>query len=343
MPAKQKIAIIGGGLSALITAQNLADRYDIDLFEKARGVGGRMSTRRADPYQFDHGAQYFTARTKPFKAFLKPHIESGLIQEWTPQVLTLEKGEKPYKRDWFEPHYVAAPHMNSLCKALAAAMDINIHLQTHITALEKSGDGTWMLQDLTNESYGPYDAVIITTPSHQAVDLLPANFLNLPLIKDVKMTGCHSIMIGFDTPPTLNWGAAVVKNSPIEWMAVNSQKPDRTSDFSILITTRNDWSETHIEDEIEAVQSIIINEFQDLTNISADKISHISTHRWRYANTLQHADKDKDNNNEDTHHNYFIDRDQKIGVCGDWCIKGHVESAFTSAYQLSQDILKNGL
>ena len=66
----KKIAIIGAGLSGLSIAHLLKENADITLFEKARGVSGRMSTRRAEPYFFDHGAQYFTARTKAFQDFM---------------------------------------------------------------------------------------------------------------------------------------------------------------------------------------------------------------------------------------------------------------------------------
>jgi renalase len=121
-----KIGIIGAGLSGLVLANNLNDKWDITLFEKARGVGGRMATRHADPYQFDHGAQFFTARQKEFKKFLQPLLDNGLVVEWNPIMTTLAKGEKPYKRDWFEPHYIPVPKMNSMCKYLARDQDIYI-------------------------------------------------------------------------------------------------------------------------------------------------------------------------------------------------------------------------
>jgi len=43
-----KIAIIGAGLSGLILAHSLKEHANITIFEKARGVGGRMSTRYAN-------------------------------------------------------------------------------------------------------------------------------------------------------------------------------------------------------------------------------------------------------------------------------------------------------
>ena len=43
---------------------------DCTVFEKSRGLGGRMATRRAGSLQFDHGAQYFTARGVRFQSRL---------------------------------------------------------------------------------------------------------------------------------------------------------------------------------------------------------------------------------------------------------------------------------
>ena len=68
-----KIAIIGAGFAGLTLAKRLAEQHDVSVFEKARGPGGRMSTRRADPFAFDHGAQYFTVETERFEAFLSPY------------------------------------------------------------------------------------------------------------------------------------------------------------------------------------------------------------------------------------------------------------------------------
>ena len=45
-----KVAIIGAGLSGLSAAHLLNNHANISIFEKARGVGGRMSTRQADSF-----------------------------------------------------------------------------------------------------------------------------------------------------------------------------------------------------------------------------------------------------------------------------------------------------
>ena len=66
---KKKIAIIGAGLAGLVCANMLKEKNTITVFEKSRGVGGRMATRYKDSFEFDQGAQYFTAKTPEFQKF----------------------------------------------------------------------------------------------------------------------------------------------------------------------------------------------------------------------------------------------------------------------------------
>ena len=70
-----KIAIIGTGITGITIAQNLKDFATVSLFEKSRGVGGRMALRRSGQYEFDHGAQFFTAKSENFKKFISPLIK----------------------------------------------------------------------------------------------------------------------------------------------------------------------------------------------------------------------------------------------------------------------------
>ena len=80
-----KIAIIGAGLSGLVLSNLLKAHADILVFEKSKGVGGRLATRRADPYAFDHGAQYFTIKNSQFQQFIHPLIGEGCVEVWKPQ------------------------------------------------------------------------------------------------------------------------------------------------------------------------------------------------------------------------------------------------------------------
>lgn len=66
-----RIGIVGAGMAGLACAEGLAGLgHEVVLFDKGRGPGGRMSTRRlptsAGEAHFDYGAQYFTVRDKNF-------------------------------------------------------------------------------------------------------------------------------------------------------------------------------------------------------------------------------------------------------------------------------------
>ena len=55
---KNKIAVIGAGVSAAIFILACAPYADIHLFEKSRGLG-RLAYRKTDRMgDFDHGAQF---------------------------------------------------------------------------------------------------------------------------------------------------------------------------------------------------------------------------------------------------------------------------------------------
>ena len=102
--ATPKIAIIGGGLTGLFTAtllerhfaplNNAATVAQISIFEKSRSVG-RLATRyRTDSkthknWQWAFGAQFFTAKSNSFNAFIQPWLHAGLFQPWCAKVVEL--------------------------------------------------------------------------------------------------------------------------------------------------------------------------------------------------------------------------------------------------------------
>ncbi|MEL7187734.1 MAG: NAD(P)-binding protein, partial [Pseudomonadota bacterium] len=152
----KSVAIIGAGLSGLVVAQRLQASADVTLFEKSRGVGGRMATRYADEIEFDHGAQFFTARSRAFKSFLQPLIDAGVVAQWNADFAELDRNEVKSTRSWDDeyPHYVGAPRMNAIGKHLAA--DLNVVNQTAVTNIERRADG-WTLVDDSGAESGPFD------------------------------------------------------------------------------------------------------------------------------------------------------------------------------------------
>lgn len=326
---KTKIAIVGAGLSGLTAANYLSQEKNIQvtLFEKSRGVGGRMATRRAQPYDFDFGAQYFTARSDAFKQFIKPFIDKGILQIWEPLFVELDGSRQLRKEQWTNKpeHYVPVPQMTALCKEMAK--DSQIYLTTKIVKIHRESNVQWTIFD-ENGPRGSYDWVILAMPVAQARELLPDSFSHCEFLNDINMMGCYSLMLGIDEPWPMDWQVALVHGLDISWISVNSSKPGRSNETCIVVHATNQWAQDNMDLPLEEVKSHLIKQLTSV--VGGDlTVKHADIHRWRYANiskvALEHS---------------LVDANLKLGVCGDWCIQGRVEAAFLSGQELATQVIK---
>jgi renalase len=328
---KPSVAIIGAGISGLTLAHKLKDHATITIFEKARGVSGRMSTRRAEPYFFDHGAQYFTVCSQGFKTFLAPLFEQGIIQEWAPQYIQLDRNGNPTNTEDNKkkhPWYVGNPGMNAICKYLAKDLAPHIHLQTRVENI--SQNNRWTLTDDQGNTLGDYDWVISTAPAQQSKELLPSNFSHHNDITNTKMLACCSLMLGFEKPLYLPFEAAHVQNADISWISKNSCKPGRAPQYSLLIQSSHQWAQDHCDDDKDIILSTLINSASKILKQDLSEADHQTIHLWRYAFAQQKETPSP-----------LIDTNSKLAACGDWCTGGRIESAFESASKLANKIIES--
>ena len=151
----KKLAIIGAGISGLFLGYMLKNHYDITMFEKSRGTGGRMASRRKDDFIFDHGAPFFTVKTKEFQDFLRYFIQEGIVAEWKATFAQIENYEvkKIYKWGNGLKHFVSCPNLTSLSKILS--IDLNIVLNKLVTRIENYNKQNILFSN--DESLGAYD------------------------------------------------------------------------------------------------------------------------------------------------------------------------------------------
>ncbi len=128
---------------------------NLHIIDKSRGVGGRMALRRlqtpSGTATFDHGAQFFTARSETFKNLLNSSEQAGATRVWTRGFTANEDG---YAR------WCGNTGMTDLCKWMAADAGLDIAFSTPIMNLG---------EHLKQHSY---DAVIHTAPVPQALATL---------------------------------------------------------------------------------------------------------------------------------------------------------------------------
>ena len=325
MSQTKRIAIIGAGIAGAACASVLASAgLNVSLFDKSRGVGGRMSTRRGDGWQADHGTQYFRARDPLFQAEVRRWEEAGVAAAWTGHIITLGADDTP-SPDAGLKRYVGTPGMTA--PARFAARNATLLSSHTINCMTRTEDG-WALE---SAEHGPlpdrFHAVVVATPAPQAVPLLtPVAPEFAHVANQTTMLPCWALMARYEDTVPLPFDAAFINNSPLAWVARDSSKPGRQGPETWVLHASAAWSEAHLEVTPEDAIAVLQAAFVDL---GAPKASAVSAHRWRYADVAPGSAP-----------GFCHDEDLQLGVCGDWLHGGKVEGAWLSGHKLAHQLLK---
>ena len=95
-----RYCVIGSGISGATITNLLSKNHSVDLFDKARGPGGRSSFKRLDKDKgFDHGTQYISPKSPAFKKFVNNLIQKKILKKWSGNHLFLNKIKKENKNN----------------------------------------------------------------------------------------------------------------------------------------------------------------------------------------------------------------------------------------------------
>lgn len=334
-------AVIGAGMAGVACARTLLQAgWQVTVFEKSRGFGGRMATRRTEFGGFDHGAQYFTVRDSRFDRALQ--TAPALVRPWsvsTVRVLdefgqVLESAPVPT-----EPHFVAVPGMSGLVHHWAQPLAPHTQLDTRVQRIERDAlhPAQWQLRvegaDGGQRVLGGFDRVLLATPHLQAHDLLQASGLAPDFrqaLNAVQVAPCWTLMVAYPNAmqPGLStlgpqWNAARSTHHRISWLARENSKPGRERIERWTIQASPAWSLKHLEDDPERVKAKLLKGFAEITGIRATP-PHAVVHRWRFAQTQVPLGR-----------SHLYDAGLGLGLCGDWCLGHRAEDAFISGLELA--------
>lgn len=303
-----RIGIIGAGMAGLSCATALKHRgHDVVLFDKGRGPGGRMSTRRlttpAGQVGFDHGAQYLTARDPGFVEQVERWSHAGHAARWP---------------DAGTDAWVGTPAMNAPVRAMAE--DVDVRWSSRVEALDF--DGRWHLRGDGIDA-GRFDAAIVAVPAEQVTPLIEAHDpAAAGLARSAPSDPCWTVMAAFgDRVPV---GPDRLTDHGIITSAVrNSAKPGRAGPEAWVLQATADWSREHLEDDPASVEAALLEAFvADVGAAMPAKIAS-SVHRWRYARSGALGRGAL----------WFADR--RLGICGDWLLGPRIEAAWLSGQALA--------
>lgn len=311
------IAIVGAGMAGLSCAEAVtALGHEAILFDKARGPGGRMSTRRMETplgeVSFDHGAQYFTARDPAFVRKVEEWAKIGVAVSW-PQAA--------------EDAWVGAPAMNAVIKAMAAPFDVR--WSVHVDRIDRNANG-WTLRAGAS-CFDGFDAVVLAVPAEQALPFLSLH--DFELARDAMQARSLPCWTGmFVFPEPLGTDQVIVRDhGAISWAARGNSKPGRNGPEGWVVQASPDWSQEHLENEAPHVAAHLLAELGAALGVSQLAAVTATAHRWRYAM------------NAGLRIGSLWNDKIRLGACGDWLMGPRVECAWLSGQKLAENIAQTSV
>ncbi|MEX2499154.1 MAG: FAD-dependent oxidoreductase [Wenzhouxiangellaceae bacterium] len=318
--------VIGAGWAGLTAAREMAwAGHEVVVLEKSRGPGGRSSTRRNNGARFDHGAQYFTARSAAFGRQLQQWRDAGLVRSWRPRIAVF--GDKSAHQDSEDvTRFVAMPGMNGVCRHMA--QDLDCRFEQRVTGLHF--DRQWRLELESGDSLQAR-RLLITAPPAQAAALLGAADPLHDQLAGVSFAPCIAGLLSFEKPLDPGFDAAFV-NQPgaLSWVACNSTKPGREGNNWVLHAGAQ-WSKAHIELAFEEMAERLAGAFVELAGSPVPPLAARQAHRWRYAQAEQPLDT-----------GLLVDPARRLAIAGDWLAGSRIEGAWTSGRKAGEWLADSG-
>lgn len=357
-----KIAIVGAGMAALAAVDVLkAAGCQVVVFEKSRGVGGRMSSKRvghllaasasSSPVSVGYaefGAQYFTARHPLFLQQVQQWQQQGLVAPWLFVPHRYAEHACVASPD-AETRFVGTPQMHSPLQQ--GFSHVELQLECRIVELSYVFDDNskatsgWILTDDQQQAYGRFDAVLLTCPAEQSRQLMNGHPL-YPQIPAHPLLPCWSVLLQVASPSALPVEGIFIQQGPLRWVAKQSAKPGREP-FSLLSPTEGNNSLNSVPEQwmvhlsAEASQARLDWTPEQIIEFAATSLSEVLAiplqveaaiaHRWLYASY--------DDSKEPV--GLLHDKTLKLALAGDWTYGGRVENAWLSGRAAAELLLKS--
>ena len=317
--------VIGSGISGATIANLLNKKFQVNLYDKGRGPGGRASFKRVKgQIGFDHGTQYFSPKTIEFKKFTNRLIKIKILKKWSGNHVFLNLKKKENKK---HIKIIGKKGNNDICKFLLKK--VKCFYQSEVKKIYYKNK-LWFLL-FTDGKIRTYKGVILTCPFPQ-LKKLSEKFINNRFIKrKLKMDANITVMIAIKK--NKKSPSSFLFDDPVLGWAGNENTKKRFKSKYDLWTLQSTfkWANKNIDKNkknLKKNSKILIDKFFKLTKIKKTKVIYSINHGWKYSS-----------NSKPLKIRSYWDPQKKIGVCADWFIGPRLESGWISAQDLFKKII----
>lgn len=310
-----RAGIVGAGIAGASCAGTLAAAgWEVDVYDKARGAGGRLSTRRTEQGWATLGTPFISAKREPFRSQLRDWVRQGWVAPvrgniWQGRA-TISWGEAQLQN-----HFRPTIEPSQLVRKLLGSA--RLHTQSRVATLQPR---TIILEN--GEVRGDYDCVICSVPTPQGIPMLDA----LPLLRarlgEVRYRPIWSFLMRWEGGPA----ADVIKfDDHLLNLAVR-----QTADGPGLwaVHSSHEFAETYLEASEMEASNRAASALMGLLGLPWP-VEIEASHLWRHARPQTSVG------------GFWVsDRESRVALIGDGIAGVGVERAWESGVRLAQALVQ---
>lgn len=329
--------VVGGGISAIAAAAQLAQVGPVTVLDRGRRLGGRMAamTLREGPWAghiVDVGAAYLTAREPEFAAVVADWLDRGLLRPWT-EHLAVAEDDRIVGVTEDLTRYAAPDGLRSLVEDLARHLPAHVRIM-HAANVERLHVGPRKFTVQTRSADAEVvrqldgEALALCMPGPQAVSLLGSDPVASHSVLEVALRQRYEPILTLVCQwPDRCWEpltACFVNNNPaVSFVADDGNR--RGDGAAVLVAHSTPALATQFLTEPEGATAFMLSAVARLLSIG-EAPSQCRVRRWSLAKPETSAITST--------HPYAL-ADNGLGLAGDaFDARPRVEAAWVSGNRL---------